>query len=105
MSRSVKAASNGSTQCPDHDEGGRERPRKRQRISPRESRVKQVLPDCHLTQSEPRSAYSPSFQQIILEEIDLEVAIRHRIVDTVQSRLTWALLLQESLDRNAGSRA
>ncbi|EIW59252.1 uncharacterized protein TRAVEDRAFT_71391 [Trametes versicolor FP-101664 SS1] len=88
MSRSVKAASNGSTQRSDHAEGDRERPRKRQKISP-----------------QPHSAYSPSFQQIILEEIDLEVAIRQRIAHTVQSRLTWALLLQESLDRNAGSRS
>ncbi|KAH9891741.1 hypothetical protein C8Q73DRAFT_86298 [Cubamyces lactineus] len=55
--------------------------------------------------SEPPARASPTVQQIILEEIDLEVAIRQRIADTVQSRITWALLLQESLKKSVGSRS
>ncbi|KAI0657331.1 hypothetical protein C8Q70DRAFT_282742 [Cubamyces menziesii] len=65
-----------------------DRPSKRRRLSPE-------LP----------ARSSPSAQQIILEEIDLEVAIRRRIADTVQSRITWALLLQESLKKSVGSRS
>ncbi|KAI0335802.1 hypothetical protein GY45DRAFT_1316533, partial [Cubamyces sp. BRFM 1775] len=64
------------------------RPSKRRRISPE-------LP----------ARYSPTAQQVLLEEIDLEVAIRQRIADTVQSRITWALLLQESLKKSVGSRS
>ncbi|KAI0632214.1 hypothetical protein C8Q77DRAFT_1158877 [Trametes polyzona] len=66
---------------------GLERPRKRQRLSPE------------------TGSHSPTIQQIILEEIDLEVDIRKRIADTVQSRITWALLLQESLRKSIGSRS
>lgn len=36
------------------------------------------------------------------EEIDLEISIRQRLAETVKSRLTWALLLQESIKRAAG---
>jgi hypothetical protein len=31
--------------------------------------------------------------------VDLEIALRHRLEDTVQSRITWALILQESLQK------
>ncbi|KAI0720588.1 hypothetical protein C8T65DRAFT_293816 [Cerioporus squamosus] len=41
--------------------------------------------------------YTPTLQQLALEEIDLEIGIRQRIAETVQSRLTWASLLQQSL--------
>ncbi|KAI1790156.1 hypothetical protein LXA43DRAFT_891478, partial [Ganoderma leucocontextum] len=41
-------------------------------------------------------------QQIALEEIDLEISIRQRIAETIQSRLTWALLLQASVQRAFG---
>ncbi|TFY54519.1 hypothetical protein EVG20_g9669, partial [Dentipellis fragilis] len=40
-------------------------------------------------------------RQIILEELDLETRIRQRLQETIQSRITWALLLQESLDRDS----
>lgn len=30
-------------------------------------------------------------------EVDLEIALRHRLADTVQSRIAWALTLQDSL--------
>ncbi|KAA1474697.1 hypothetical protein DENSPDRAFT_343394 [Dentipellis sp. KUC8613] len=39
-------------------------------------------------------------RQIVLEELDLETRIRQRLQETIQSRITWALLLQESLDRD-----
>jgi hypothetical protein len=32
-------------------------------------------------------------------QVDLEIALRHRLEDTVQSRITWALILQESLHK------
>ncbi|PIL22634.1 hypothetical protein GSI_15325 [Ganoderma sinense ZZ0214-1] len=37
-----------------------------------------------------------------LEEIDLEIAIRRRIAETIQSRMNWALLLQESVPSTVG---
>ena len=40
-----------------------------------------------------------------VEEIDLEIAIRQRIAETIQSRMTWALLLQESVQRSFGQGA
>ncbi|TFK52648.1 hypothetical protein OE88DRAFT_1658023 [Heliocybe sulcata] len=40
-------------------------------------------------------------QQIIAEEIDLEIALRQRLASTISDRITWALLLQESLDRQS----
>ena len=57
-------------------------------------------PLCLLTRACP--GYRPTLQQIALEEIDLEISIRQRIADTIQSRLTWALLLQESVQKSLG---
>ncbi|KAL4251232.1 hypothetical protein ABKN59_006315 [Abortiporus biennis] len=37
----------------------------------------------------------PTPRQIVLEELDLEIALRERLLSTVQSRLTWALVLQQ----------
>ncbi|KZV66845.1 hypothetical protein PENSPDRAFT_688630 [Peniophora sp. CONT] len=36
-------------------------------------------------------------QRLVLEQIDLEIGIRRRLEETVNSRMTWALQLQESL--------
>ncbi|EKM51788.1 uncharacterized protein PHACADRAFT_31601 [Phanerochaete carnosa HHB-10118-sp] len=52
-----------------------------------------------------RQRHSPerqtsSCRRILLEEIDLEVALRERLTSTVQSRITWALLLQEALEKD-----
>ena len=52
-----------------------------------------VQPVAEIVADSPR----PTIQQLALEEIDLEIAIRQRIADTIQSRLTWASLLQDSL--------
>ncbi|THH16539.1 hypothetical protein EW146_g4119 [Bondarzewia mesenterica] len=38
-------------------------------------------------------------RQVILEELDLELDIRRRLHDAIESRITWALLLQESLEK------
>ncbi|KAI0927055.1 hypothetical protein AcV5_007694 [Taiwanofungus camphoratus] len=43
---------------------------------------------------------TPSHKQIVLEELDLEIALRQRLSHTIQSRLTWALLLQETLEKD-----
>ena len=56
-----------------------ERPRKRARVA--------------------SESHEPPFRQILLEEIDLEVALRQRLASTIESRITWALLLQETLTR------
>jgi len=34
-----------------------------------------------------------------LEELDVELGLRHRLSETIRSRLTWALLLQETLEK------
>lgn len=59
----------------------------------------QPLPKFSQITDHVHSGHPPTFQQIALEEIDLEIAIRQRIAETVQSRMTWALLLQESVQR------
>lgn len=44
-------------------------------------------------------------RQLIAEEIDLEIAIRQRLLNTIDSRITWALLLQEALARDSSTPA
>ncbi|KZT11963.1 uncharacterized protein LAESUDRAFT_160608 [Laetiporus sulphureus 93-53] len=39
------------------------------------------------------------YQQLVLEEVDLELGLRERLYETVHSRLTWALILQETLEK------
>ncbi|KAH9924672.1 uncharacterized protein BXZ73DRAFT_103512 [Epithele typhae] len=50
------------------------------------------------------SEYEPTCRQITLEEIDLEIALRNRLAETIQLRIEWAHLLQESL-RQSGNYA
>lgn len=38
-------------------------------------------------------------RRLLVEEIDLEIALRRRLLETTQSRITWALLLQEALEK------
>lgn len=38
-------------------------------------------------------------RQLILEELDLEIDVRQRVHDMIQSRITWALILQEALEK------
>lgn len=40
-----------------------------------------------------------ALQKIAAEEIDLEIALRQRLAATISDRITWAILLQESLSR------
>ena len=40
-----------------------------------------------------------AFLSEINAQVDLEIALRHRLADTVQSRISWALILQESLQK------
>lgn len=37
------------------------------------------------------------YKQDIAADIALEIGLRQRLLDTIQSRISWALLLQESL--------
>ncbi|KAG6910869.1 hypothetical protein DXG01_007186 [Tephrocybe rancida] len=42
----------------------------------------------------------------IISELDLEIALRRRVAETIESRITWALILQESLKKgSSGSTA
>ena len=47
-----------------------------------------------------RSGTSSSCRRVILEEIDLEIGLHERLSETVQSRITWAFLLQEALQHD-----
>ncbi|KAG2106557.1 uncharacterized protein F5147DRAFT_227287 [Suillus discolor] len=42
-------------------------------------------------------------RQLIAEEIDLDIAIRQRLLSTIESRITWALMLQEALTRDSST--
>ena len=37
---------------------------------------------------------------LLLEEIDLEIGLRNRLKEIVESRLTWALALENCLERH-----
>ena len=39
----------------------------------------------------------PSAKHLALREIELEISMKQRIAETVEARIAWALLLQESL--------
>ena len=45
------------------------------------------------------SVTEDAIRALLLEEIDHEIALRTRLQETVQSRLTWALILQETLEK------
>lgn len=36
-------------------------------------------------------------RQLLAEEFDLEIALRKRLAATIESRVTWGLILQETL--------
>lgn len=40
----------------------------------------------------------------IIKELDLEICFRERLAKTIESRITWALILQESLQSGVYSR-
>ncbi|KAJ3545524.1 hypothetical protein NM688_g5616 [Phlebia brevispora] len=65
---------------PQSDPESAERPRKRLRNDTRPS--------------------STSCRQLLLEEVDLEIALQERLAATVQSRITWALLLQQAVEKD-----
>ena len=44
-------------------------------------------------------------RQIIAEEIGLEIAIRQRLLSTIDSRISWALMLQEALTQDLSTPA
>ncbi|EGN93831.1 hypothetical protein SERLA73DRAFT_78206 [Serpula lacrymans var. lacrymans S7.3] len=39
-------------------------------------------------------------RQLLAEEFDLEISLRQRLAATIESRITWALLLQDSLEKD-----
>ena len=45
----------------------------------------------------PRSGYTVA-RQLVLEELDLEIRVRQRLKETVESRIGWATCLQTSLN-------
>lgn len=48
-----------------------------------------------------RKRESGSAKQIALDETDLEISLKERVAETVQSRITWARLLQHSLEQGS----
>jgi hypothetical protein len=45
--------------------------------------------------------YSSSFLSTIASELDLEIDLRKRLVDTLDSRIAWAVVLKEVLQKGA----
>lgn len=45
--------------------------------------------------------HSSSFLSTIASEIDLEIDLRKRLVDTLDSRIAWAVVLKEVLQKGA----
>jgi hypothetical protein len=80
-----------------HDEVS-SHPHKRRRFSPHEDNdvdleIKSVTED----------EADLGIRQLIAEEIDLEISIRQRLLSTIDSRITWALMLQEALARDSST--
>ncbi|KZT73877.1 hypothetical protein DAEQUDRAFT_721361 [Daedalea quercina L-15889] len=50
-------------------------------------------------------AAGPTYQQLVLEEVDVELGLRQRLYETIHSRVTWALLLQEALEKESRPRS
>ncbi|OJA15823.1 hypothetical protein AZE42_04030 [Rhizopogon vesiculosus] len=71
------------------------RPHKRRRFSPHE--VDDVGFDARSMTEDERDL---GMRQLISEEIDLEISIRQRLLSTIDSRITWALVLQEALTQD-----
>ncbi|KAI0771409.1 hypothetical protein BC629DRAFT_767729 [Irpex lacteus] len=46
------------------------------------------------------SDYTPTQKRFMLEEVDLEIAMHERIAAVLESRMTWALLLQRTLENS-----
>ncbi|KAI0087889.1 hypothetical protein BDY19DRAFT_229466 [Irpex rosettiformis] len=42
--------------------------------------------------------YTPTQRRFMLEEVDVEIAMHERIASVLESRMTWALLLQKTLE-------
>lgn len=51
------------------------------------------------------SDYTPTQRRFMLEEVDLEIAMHERIAAVLQSRMTWALLLQRTLENSQSNGA
>lgn len=45
----------------------------------------------------PAEVERPTVKHLALREIELEIAMKKRIAEAVEARITWALFLQESL--------
>ena len=57
--------------------------------------------DCNSFFKDSAESTRTPLRQIVAEEIDLEIALRERLVETIESKITWALLLQEQLDKSS----
>ncbi len=51
------------------------------------------------------SNYIPTQRRFMLEEVDLEIAMHERIASVLESRMTWALLLQRTLENSQSNGA
>ncbi|KAG2360642.1 hypothetical protein BDR07DRAFT_1610633 [Suillus spraguei] len=75
--------------------------------SPPHKRRRFSLHEEHNINLEPKSVTEDEtdlgIRQLIAEEIDLEIAIRQRLLNTIDSRITWALMLQEALAQDSST--
>ena len=76
------------------------RPRKRRKMSPDvlEETENCALSSTHLSiLSTDLKKDTRCSQRFVLEQIDLEVGMRQRLVETVNARMSWAMQLQQSI--------
>ena len=41
-----------------------------------------------------------ALKAVLNEELDIEIGLRNRLKETVESRLSWALVLQDALEKH-----
>ncbi|KAF9648176.1 hypothetical protein BDM02DRAFT_2343118 [Thelephora ganbajun] len=52
-------------------------------------------------EAQPAQVNRPTVKQLALREIELEIAIKRRMVETIEARMAWALFLQKSLQNES----
>ena len=82
-------------------------------VVPRLQSTKSKFFPCHAQSMSPRKkrrletdeGETSAFIGDVVAEIDLEVRLRQRLAETLESRITWALILQETLRKGVSSQA
>lgn len=77
------------------DLGDDERPRKCRKIEDNKGSTEFPNERCHFVDL----GLDEILRAILPEEIDLEIGLRARLIETVESRLAWGLALQDVLEK------